>query len=96
MEHNLFQIMSGCQVFPLNFDTYLDARTVEELDRTAKKLGETRGGVIRKALREWLDEKTNGSLCWPSPILEWQGVPDAPAFESYRDELLPCGEASRS
>jgi hypothetical protein len=64
------------------------------LDRAAKKLGETRGGLIRKALREWLDKKTLGSPGWPSLILEWQGVPDMPPFEAYRDELLaPCEDA---
>ena len=73
----------------MNFNLYLDDQTAKELDRTAKKLGETRSGLIRKALREWLDKKTFGSPGWPSPILEWQGVPDAPPFESYRGELLP-------
>jgi hypothetical protein len=62
------------------------------LDRAVKKLGETRSGLIRKALREWLDKKTLGNVGWPSLILEWQGVPDTPPFESYRDELLPPRE----
>jgi hypothetical protein len=48
--------------------------------------------LIRKALREWLDKKTLGSPGWPSLILEWQGVPDTPPFESYRGELLPPRE----
>src|SRR6266478_3965908 len=73
----------------MKFNFYLDDQTAKELDRTAKKLGETRSGLIRKALREWLDKKTPGSLGWPSLILEWQGVPDTPPFESYRGELLP-------
>jgi hypothetical protein len=72
----------------MNFNLYLDDQTATELDRTAKKLGETRSGLIRKALREWLDKKTLGSPGWPLPILEWQGVPEMPPFESYRDELL--------
>jgi metal-responsive CopG/Arc/MetJ family transcriptional regulator len=46
----------------MNFNLYLDDQTAKELDRTAKKLGETRSGLIRKALREWLDKKTLGSL----------------------------------
>ena len=65
----------------MNFDLYLDDQTAKELDRTAKKLGETRSGLIRKALREWLDKKTLGSPGWPSLVLEWQGVPDMPPFE---------------
>jgi len=80
----------------VNFNIYLDDKTAKELDRTAKKLGETRSGLIRKALREWLDKKTLGSPGWPSLILEWQGVPDMPPFESYRGELLPPREDALS
>jgi hypothetical protein len=76
----------------MNFNLYLDDRTAKELDLTAANLGETRSGLIRKALREWLDKKTLGSPDWPSPILEWRGMSEAPAFESYRDELAPPGE----
>ena len=36
----------------MNFNLYLDDQTAKELDRAAKKLGETRSGLIRKALRE--------------------------------------------
>lgn len=43
----------------MNFNLYLDDKTGKELDRTAKKLGETRSGLIRKAVREWLDKKTS-------------------------------------
>jgi hypothetical protein len=76
-------------VIPVNFNLYLDDQTGKELDRMAKKLGETRSGLIYKALREWLDKKTLDSPGWPSLILEWQGVPDTPPFESHRGELLP-------
>ena len=73
----------------MNFNLYLDDQTAKELDLTASELGETRSGLIRKALREWLDKKTRGNPGWPSLILEWQGEPDMPPFESYRGELLP-------
>ena len=86
------QVISGPQAILMNFNLYLDDQTAKELDRTAKTLGETRSGLIRKALREWLDKKTLGSPGWPSLILEWQGVPDMPPFESYRGELLPPRE----
>jgi hypothetical protein len=76
----------------MNFNLYLDDKTAKELDRTAETLGETRSGLIRKALREWLDKKTLGSPGWPLPILEWQGGPETPPFESYRGELLPPRE----
>jgi predicted transcriptional regulator len=55
----------------MNFDLYLDDQTARKLGRTANKLGETRSGLIRKALREWLDKNTPGSPGWPSLILEW-------------------------
>src|SRR5579862_4556636 len=86
--YNLLQVIPTIRG-PMNFNLYLDDKTASELDRTAKKLGETRSGLIRKAVREWLDKKTLGSPGWPSLILEWQGIPDMPPFESYRDELLP-------
>ena len=72
----------------MNFNLYLDDQPANELDRTASELGETRSGLIRKALREWLDRKTLGNPGWPPLILNWQGVPEAPPFESYRGE---CG-----
>lgn len=80
----------------MNFNLYLDDHTAQELDSTAKSLGETRSGLIRKAVREWLDKKTLGSPGWPSSILEWRGDPGSPPFESYRGELLPLREDSFS
>jgi hypothetical protein len=76
----------------MNFNLYLDDQTAKELDRTAKRLKETHSGLIRKALREWLDKKTLGSPGWPSAILTWKGAPGTPPFESYRGELLPPPE----
>jgi Ribbon-helix-helix protein, copG family len=73
----------------MNFNLYLDDRTARELDQTAETLGETRSGLIRKALRVWLDKKTLGSPGWPSLILGWPGAPDMPPFEAYRVELPP-------
>jgi hypothetical protein len=29
---------------------------------------------------------------WSDAVLSYQGIPDFPAFESYRDELLPPQE----
>jgi len=78
----------------MNFNLYLDEKTAGELNRTAKTLGETRSGLIRKALREWLDKKTLGCPAWPPQILEWTGAPGMRPFESWRDELLPPREDS--
>ena len=76
----------------MNFNLYLDDQMTKELDQTAKKLGQTRSGLIRKALREWLDKKSLGSPGWPPLILEWHGASATPPFEFYRDELLPPRE----
>lgn len=76
----------------MNFNLYLNDRTAKELDNTAKELGDTRSGLIRKAVREWLDKKALGNPAWPRSILEWKGVPEMPPFESFRDELLPPRE----
>lgn len=73
----------------MNFNLYLDDETARELDRTAKELEETRSGLIRKAVREWLDKKRLGNAAWPALILEWTGCPEAPAFESWRAQLSP-------
>ncbi|HEX9158931.1 MAG TPA: ribbon-helix-helix domain-containing protein [Rhizomicrobium sp.] len=73
----------------MNFNLYLDESTAKELDRTARKLGETRSGLIRRAIREWLDRKALGSPAWPAAVLDWQGEPDFPPFESHRGALVP-------
>jgi hypothetical protein len=44
----------------MNFNP-LDDETAKELDRTAKKLGETRGGLIRKALRSAIPAGPDGA-----------------------------------
>lgn len=76
----------------MNFNLYLDDETGKQLDQAAKSLGETRSGLIRKALREWLDKKTLGSPGWPRLVLEWQGAPDLSPFESHRGDLLAPSE----
>jgi predicted transcriptional regulator len=52
----------------MNLRFYLDDQTARELHRRAKRLGETRSWLIRKALREWLDMKTLSSPGWPTLI----------------------------
>jgi hypothetical protein len=39
-------------------------------------------------------KNTLGSPGWPPLIVDWQGVPDMPPFESYRGELLPLRDAA--
>lgn len=76
----------------MNFNLYLDDLLVKELDSTAQRLGESRSGLIRRAVREWLDKKELGEPTWPRAVLEWKGVPDFAGFERHRDELLPPTE----
>ena len=72
----------------MNFNLYLDDKTAKELDKTAKRLGETRSGLIRKAVREWLDKKKAGNPGWPRAILDWTGDSDIKPFESHRPSLV--------
>ncbi len=48
--------------------------------------------LILQALRQ-LIQKTPGSISqWSDVVLSYEGIPDFPAFESYRDQLLPPRE----
>ncbi len=81
-----------CELSTYFHDCYLDDNKARELDETAKKLRETRSSLIRRLVRWWLDKKGRSNRSWPPEILGWQGIPDFPSFESYRDELLPPRE----
>ena len=76
----------------MNFNLYLDDKTAKELETTAATLGESRSGLIRKAVREWLDKKALGNPAWPRSVLELSEAADIPPFESHRAELLPLRE----
>lgn len=48
--------------------------------------------LILRASRQ-LIQSTPGSISlWSKVVLSYQGIPDFPAFESYRNELLPPRE----
>ena len=78
----------------MRFHLHLDHQTAKEISKIAKKLGETRNGLIRKTVREWLGRKAPGTQVWSPVILEWRGIPDFPSFESYRGELVPSCDDS--
>lgn len=78
----------------MNVNFHLDDKSAKKLDRVAKALGEMHSGLIRRALRVWLDRKTHGSLGWPPEVLEWQGISEIASFESHRGQLLPSDEES--
>lgn len=48
--------------------------------------------LIIQALRQ-LTQTTPATVSqWSDAVLSYEGMPDFPAFESYRDELLPPRE----
>ena len=69
----------------MNFNIYLDDRLGERLIIATKESHKSRNALIREAVDLWL--KTNENSSWSKQILEFEGVADFPAFESYRDEL---------
>ncbi|MBE9079214.1 hypothetical protein IQ241_18235 [Romeria aff. gracilis LEGE 07310] len=44
--------------------------------------------LILQALRRVIQTPPVSTSQWPEAILSHEGIPDFPAFESYRDELL--------
>jgi hypothetical protein len=47
---------------------------------------------ILQSLRQLTQTTQSKVSCWSDTILSYKGAPDFPAFESYRDELLPPRE----
>jgi predicted transcriptional regulator len=68
----------------LNFNIYLDKRTVDRLNRLAKARGVKRNALIREAVEALLESQA--SRGWPAAVLEHEGVAVAP-FESTRSGL---------
>jgi hypothetical protein len=48
--------------------------------------------LIIQSLRQRTQTTPNTISHWSDTVLSYEGVPDFPAFESYRDELLPPRE----
>ena len=48
--------------------------------------------LIIQSLRQFTRPAPTHDTEWPDEIMSYTGVPDFPAFESYRDELLPLRE----
>jgi hypothetical protein len=48
--------------------------------------------LILQALRQMIQTQPTTASQWPETILSYKGIPDFPAFESYREELLPPRE----
>ena len=71
----------------MNFNIYLDDETGQQLNKVAKKVGESRNALVRQAVSEWL--KRRGKPQWPAELLVFKGMPDMPPFEVSRDHLKP-------
>ena len=69
----------------MNVNIYIENSLGLQLQECATALHKTRNAIIREAIAEWVERhKVNE---WPASVLHFKGVPDAPRFESYRDEL---------
>ncbi|MES2614250.1 MAG: ribbon-helix-helix domain-containing protein [Bdellovibrionota bacterium] len=77
----------------MNVNVYLEDSLGHNLDNISKEIGKSRNFIIREAIKEWLENHSQTNH-WPELILNFKGVPDFPAFESYRNELIdPHDEA---
>ncbi len=74
----------------MNFNIYLDDETGLQLNKVAKKVGESRNALVRQAVAEWL--KRQGKSQWSADLLAFNGMPDLPEFEASRDRLQPPAE----
>jgi hypothetical protein len=63
----------------------------QDLIRQAAQSNIPLQSLIIQALRQ-LAQATPPTPHWSELVLSYEGTPDFPAFESYRDELLPPHE----
>ncbi|MCD8486948.1 MAG: hypothetical protein LRZ84_09490 [Desertifilum sp.] len=64
----------------------------QDLIRQAAQSNISLQALILQVLRNRIQTPALTDSQWPEAILAYQGIPDFPAFESYRDELLPPRE----
>ncbi|NEN95018.1 MAG: hypothetical protein F6K50_05595 [Moorea sp. SIO3I7] len=48
--------------------------------------------LVLQALRQLIQTAPSSISQWSDVVLSYEGIPDFPAFESYRDQLLPPRE----
>jgi hypothetical protein len=60
----------------------------QDLTRQAAQSNIPLQTLILNALRQTTENYSKPPSQWPEVILTYEGAPDFPAFESYRDELL--------
>lgn len=64
----------------------------QKLIQQATQLNIPLESFILQSLRQLTQTTHSKVACWSDTILSYKGDPDFPAFESYRDELLPPRE----
>ncbi len=64
----------------------------QDLIRQATQSNISLPTLILQVLRHQMQPSSTSVFQWSEAILSYQGVSDFPAFESYRDELLPPRE----
>jgi hypothetical protein len=64
----------------------------QDLIRQAERSNVPLQALILQALRRITQTPSADASQWSEVILAYEGSPDFPAFESYRDELLPPRE----
>ena len=73
----------------MHFNIYVNRQLGNQLTEYATNQGVTRNRLIHEVLERFIQEERQ---IWPNIILNFQGVPDFPAFEASRSELLPAKE----
>jgi hypothetical protein len=64
----------------------------QDLIRQAAQSNVPLQSLIIQALRQLTQSSSSSTAQWSDTVLSYKGTPDFPAFESYRDELLPPRE----
>ena len=72
----------------MQITTELPPDLEQDLLRQAERSNISLQTLILKALRQMLQTPVISTSQWPEVILSYEGIPNFPAFESYREELL--------
>ncbi|MDJ0706921.1 MAG: hypothetical protein QNJ46_26910 [Leptolyngbyaceae cyanobacterium MO_188.B28] len=64
----------------------------QDLIRQAARSNVPLQTLILQALRRVTQSTSATTSQWSEIVLAYEGIPDFPAFETYRDELLPPRE----
>ena len=68
----------------------------QDLIRQAAQSNVSLQTLVLQALHQIIQTTPSSISQWSDVILFYEGVPDFPTFESYRDELLPLRESELS